>query len=712
MRQVIQDARKGVIKIIDVPVPAIRENCVLVRNCYSLISAGTEKLMLEFAKKSLLGKAKARPDLVKQVMQKVKRDGLRQTFQRTMTRLEMPAPIGYSCAGEIIEMGKGISGFGTGDKVACGGARYANHADFIIVPKNLVVKVPKILDLKEAAFVTVGSISLHSVRMANVGVNEYIGIIGMGLIGQIAMQIVKASGCKVFGFDINKTKVDFGLKRGLDYGTHKYSEASSIVKEITKGRGLDSVIITASTSSNEPITLAGELSRDRGKVIAVGAIRMDIPRRIYYDKEIDFRVSRSYGPGRYDTVYEEKGIDYPIGYVRWTENRNMEAILELIAEKKIDMRDLISFTFDIEDAQKAYSLIKQSKSDYYGILLEFKKEKPERKIVFHKETVAKEGVTKVGIIGAGNFARDFIIPNLKKLNNVEIVGIATAKGVSARYVADKYGAQYITTDSQEIINDMSINCVFILTRHNLHTPLAIDALKAGKNVFVEKPLSINREELISLIKIWKKSKAKIMVGYNRRFSPYINQIKSHLIAKAPSNIIYRINAGVVPKNSWIHDITEGGGRIIGEVCHFIDLLMYLTESKPLRVYSKSAISYDNISTIIEFENGSICSIIYTPLGNSSFSKERIEIFSAGKVAVLDDFRHYSIISGGKEIFHKRGPVKKGYYEEISEFFKSIKKNEKSPIKFKDLVIGTLTTMKICDSVSNGLPEEIDIEKYC
>lgn len=711
MKQIVQDARKGEIKIVDIPVPVIRENCVLVKNYYSLISAGTEKLMLEFAKKSLLGKAKARPDLAKQVMQKIKKDGLRQTFRRTMSRLELPVPVGYSCAGEIIEIGEGISGFSVGDRVACGGAGYANHAEFIIVPKNLFVRVPEGIDLKEAAFVTVASIALHSVRMATVSLNEYIGIIGMGLIGQIAMQILKVSGCKVFGFDINKKKIDFALKRGLDYGTNKYSEAILIVKEVTKGRGLDSIIITASTSSNEPITLAGELSRDRGKVIAVGAVRMDVPRKVYYDKELDLRISRSYGPGRYDTVYEEKGIDYPIGYVRWTENRNMEAVLELIAEKKIDMRDLISYTFDIKDAQKAYSVIKQPGSDYYGILLQFKKGKFERKIALHKKPSEQKGLVKVGIIGAGNFARDFIIPNLKKLNNVEIVGIATAKGVSARYVADKYGARYIATDAQEIINDKNINCVFILTRHNLHTSMTIEALRAEKNVFVEKPLSINEEELTSLIKIWKESKGRIMVGYNRRFSPYIQQIKRHLIAKNPANIIYRINAGAVPKNSWVHDITEGGGRIIGEVCHFVDLLIYLTESKPLRVYTKSTVSYDNISSIIEFENGSIGSIIYTPFGDTSFSKERIEIYSAGRVATIDDFKHCSIISGGKEVFHKRGSVKKGYYEEIKEFIESIIKNGDSTIEFEELAIGTLTTMKIRDSALKGLPEEVDIKNY-
>lgn len=711
VKQIVQDAKKGVIKIIDVPVPALRDNCVVVRNSFSLISAGTEKLMIDFAKKSLLGKARARPDLVKQVMQKVKKDGLSQTFRRTMTRLEMPAPIGYSCAGKIIEIGKGISGFSVGDKVACGGAGYANHAEFIIVPKNLFAKVPQDVDLKEAAFVTVGSIALHGVRIANVSVNEYVGIIGMGLIGQITLQILKASGCKVFGYDIDKRKVDFALERGLDHGTHKTSDTSLIVNEITKGRGVDSVIITASTSSNEPITLAGELSRDKGKVIAVGAVNMDVPRRIYYDKEIELRISRSYGPGRYDTVYEEKGIDYPIGYVRWTENRNMEAVLELIAEKKIDMKGLISYNFDIEDAQKAYSIVTKSDSDYYGILLEYKKGEYKKKITLHKKILGKEDVTKVGIIGAGNFARDFIIPNVKKSKEVEIIGIATAKGVSARYVADRYGAQYITTDFHEIINDKNINCVFILTRHDLHAPLVIDALKAGKNVFVEKPLSITKEELKTLTKIWQKSEGRIMVGYNRRFSPYIKYIKSHLIAKSPANIIYRINAGAVPEDSWVHDLAEGGGRIVGEVCHFVDLLRYLTKSKPVRVYAGTAVSYDNISAVIEFENGSIGSIIYTPLGDSSFSKERIEMYSAGKVAVLDDFKHCSIISGGKEIFNKRGKVEKGFYEEINAFLESIKNNEETPIEFNDLVLSTLTTMKICDSASKGLPETIDIDSY-
>ena len=711
MKQIVQDTRKGKIRVIDVPVPAVKEHCIIVKNYFSLISAGTEKLMIDFAKKSLLGKAKARPDLVKQVMQKVKKDGLSQTFRRTMTRLEMPGAMGYSCAGQIVELGKGISGVSVGDNVACGGAGYANHAEYIVVPKNLFVRIPEGVDLKEAAFATVGSIALHGVRIADVRMNENAGVIGLGLIGQITIQLLKASGCNVFGFDIDRRKVDFSLQGDLDHGTHRMQEAALIVNEMTKGIGLDTIIITASTASKEPIVLAGELARDRGRVVAVGAINMDIPRRIYYDKEINVHISRSYGPGRYDRYYEEKGIDYPIGYVRWTENRNMAAVLELIKNKKIDIKSLISKTFRIDDAQQAYAFVTKSKSSYYGILLEYKKGEYKKKIILHKKILGKEDVIKVGVIGAGNFARDFIIPNVKKSKEVEIIGIATAKGVSARYVADRYGAQYITTDFHEIINDKNINCVFILTRHDLHAPLVIDALKAGKNVFVEKPLSITKEELKTLTKIWQKSEGRIMVGYNRRFSPYIKYIKSHLIAKSPANIIYRINAGAVPEDSWVHDLAEGGGRIVGEVCHFVDLLRYLTKSKPVRVYAGTAVSYDNISAVIEFENGSIGSIIYTPLGDSSFSKERIEMYSAGKVAVLDDFKHCSIISGGKEIFNKRGKVEKGYYEEINAFLESIKNNEETPIEFNDLVLSTLTTMKICDSASKGLPETIDIDNY-
>jgi threonine dehydrogenase-like Zn-dependent dehydrogenase len=341
MKQIVQDMKKGEISIAEVPVPVIKENCILVKNYFSLISVGTEKLMMEFAKKSLIGKARARPDLVKQVMQKVKKDGLRSTLKRAVTRLELPSPIGYSCSGEIVEIGLGVSGFRVGDKVACAGAGYANHAEYIVVPKNLCVKIPENVNLDEAAFTTVGSIALHGVRTAEINLDENVGVLGLGLIGQITVRLLKACGCSVFGFDIDKRKVDFANKSGIDCCTHNSTEVDSLVNQMTKEKGLDCVLITASTSGNGPIVMAGEISRDKGRVVAVGAVNLDIPRRIFYNKEVDLRISRSYGPGRYDASYEEKGIDYPIGYVRWTENRNMETVLNLIQRNKLDVKDLM-----------------------------------------------------------------------------------------------------------------------------------------------------------------------------------------------------------------------------------------------------------------------------------------------------------------------------------------------------------------------------------
>ncbi len=711
MKQIVQDARKGTINVIDIPIPAVTENTILVKTHYSLISAGTEKLMLEFGRKSLVGKARARPDLVKQVMQKAKREGVRSTLRRALTRLEIPLPMGYSCAGEIVEMGEGISGFRVGDRVACGGAGYANHAEFIVVPRHLFVKIPADVDMKDAAFVTVGSIALHGVRMASPGVNEYVGVIGLGLIGQITAQILHASGCKVFGFDIDRQKVDFALRGGMHSGSSKLSEARLVVDAFTQGRGLDSILITASTTSNEPIVLSGELARDRGRVVAVGAVNLDIPRRLFYDKELDFKISRSYGPGRYDRTYEEKGVDYPIGYVRWTENRNMETIIDMVADKRIGAGGLITHTFVVKDVHKAYSVITKTKGDYYGILIAFGDTKPAKKITLRTRPAAKTKMINVGIIGAGNFARDFIIPVIAKSKNTRLVGIATGRGLSAKYVADKFGASYITTEAREIMQDKSINCVFIMTRHALHTALVVDALKNGKDVFVEKPMAMNYEELKDIIKIWEKTDHRVMVGYNRRFAPHVTAIKGNLIIDSPANIVYRVNAGVVPPDSWIHDIAEGGGRIIGEVCHFVDLLIHLTESNPVRVYANTAVSYDNISALIEFENGSLGTIIYTPLGDSSFSKERIEIYSAGKVAVIDDFKYCTMFADQKEILRKRGPIRKGFSEEITAFFKSITAGEESPIKFQQLIAGTVATLKIRDSISKAGPEHIDVNNY-
>ncbi|HEX7320351.1 MAG TPA: bi-domain-containing oxidoreductase [bacterium] len=708
MKQVVQDARKGLIKVIDVPVPLLKDNCILVKNRYSLISAGTEKLMLEFARKSLLGKARARPDLFKQIREKMKRDGIGFTIQRAMRRLEVPSAVGYSCAGEIVEIGKGISGVKPGDGVACAGAGYANHAEYITVPKNLFVKIPTGVDYKAAAYATVGSVALHGIRTAGVSVNESVTVIGAGLIGQITMQILKAAGCRVVGFDTDKRKIAFALKHGLSFGASSDREIISLVDQLTNGRGLDCVIITASTTSNEPVELAGELLRDRGKVVVVGSVKMDIPRRTFYNKELDLIVSRSYGPGRYDTEFEEKGHDYPMGYVRWTETRNMESVLELIKDKKLDVDILTSHIYNIDEVEKAYKLISGKGLSYYGILLKFDPAEPAKTISLKPELHKPSASVRIGVIGAGNFARDFLLPQISKMRDISIHGVATAKGLSARYVADKYSVNYITTDSNKVLHDKDINTVFIFTRHDTHASYTIEALKHNKHVFVEKPLATSENQLQELIQTWKRYPQMVMVGYNRRFSPIIRSVLEKMPKGNPQTGVYRINAGAIPSSSWVHDENEGGGRIIGEVCHFVDLAMYLTASRPSRVYSTTALSYDNVSCVIEFENGSVFNIIYTTLGNPALPKERIEIYSQGKVAIIDDFRGYSIITGDQGTIQKSGKTDKGFLQEIISFIDAVKNGTPPPISFEDLVISTYTTLKIIESASKNMPVKINL----
>ena len=745
MKQILQNFKSGELKIADVPAPALKSGGVLVRNVSSFISAGTERLLIDFAEKSLIGKAKERPDLVKQLINKARREGIINTFQQAMNRLDTLMPLGYSSAGIVIDVGNEVDIISVGDRVACAGSGYACHAEVVFVPKNLCVKIPEAVDFEDAACVALGSIAMQGVRIANLALGENVVVIGLGFVGQLTAQLVKASGCSVFCVDIDEDKVNLALEIGADSGAVRgKDDVNSEISSFSHGLGADAVIITAASDSNDPIELAGEISRDRGRVVVVGAVKMDIPRKIYYEKELELRLSRSYGPGRYDSTYEEQGVDYPIGYVRWTEQRNMHQFLNLVAQKKVIVDKLITHRFKIDDVEQAYDIITgKTKEKHIGILLEYPQERAEKiqkTVWLPTPSPSQEGSLRtesqspgsgrslsrpvhgtdrkinIGLIGGGNFAKGVILPNLKNIPNVTLRAICTATGISAQSLANKYGFTYCTSDYSEVLADDSIDCIIIATRHNLHAKLVIEGLKRGKHVFVEKPLALSIEELKEVSEALDESQSKIMVGFNRRFSPFTQSVKEFFSSRMlPLVVNYRINAGFIPKDNWVHDPKEGSGRIIGEVCHFVDLIQYLIGSEPTKVYAETITSNnaeqvdaDNVNITLKFHDGSLGSISYLSNGDKSFDKERVEVFGGGSICVIEDFRSAMLVRNGKK---KRLKSKqdKGHRAELEAFVQAVKSNSEMPIPFPEIVMTTLTTFRILESIKKGTPVEISYQ---
>jgi len=713
MKQVVLNLKDGGLTVEDVPIPTLKGSGVLVRNHYSVISAGTESGIVDLADKSLIGKARARPDLAMKVINKARQDGPISAFQQAMGRLDKREPLGYSSAGTIISVSEDITGIKVGDRVACAGAGYANHADVAFVPKNLCAKVPDNVDLKNACFTTVGSIAMQGVRNADVRVGENVVVVGLGLIGLITVQILKASGCRVFGIDLDETKVKLAKELGADVSLSRNTpNIEESVRQFSRGIGADVTIIAAATKSNDPVDFAGKITRERGKVVIVGLVGMDIPREEYYNKEIELRVSRSYGPGRYDRSYEESGRDYPAPYVRWTENRNMQAFLDLLSMKKISMDPIISHEFPIEQAPDAYDIIEQRKP-YLGIILRYNTDHEiEDKIVLKapESKPSPSGTPVVGVIGAGIFATSTLLPNLSKISGIKLKGLSAATGISCESVAKKYGFVYCTSDYHKIMEDPEINCVSIVTRNSLHAPMVIEALKHGKNVLVEKPLALNEEELNAVRAAWEEYGGLVMVGFNRRYSELGTKLRDFFKKRSqPMVALYRVNAESIPKDHWIYDNSEGGSRIITECCHFIDFLQYIIGSSPTEVYArkiepeiKSPEDNENVSITISFEDGSIGTIIYTTHGDNSLSKERAEFFADGMAGVITDFKQLELVKGGKkEKIVKRMVTEKGHKKEFEKFFEMVKKGS-SDYDFEGNILTTMATLKAVESVQNGV----------
>ncbi len=727
MKQVLQRASTGEIEVTEVPEPTLLPGCVLVRVAASLVSAGTERASAEFARKNLFQKSKARPDLVRDVIGKVRRDGVFSAIGAVRSRLDHPTALGYSSAGTVISVASDVTDIQIGDRVACAGAGYAVHGEFACVPRLLIAKIPSdSTSCEEAAFTTVGAVALHGIRTAEVKLGDTVAVIGLGLLGQLTVQLLKAAGCSVLGMDIFSGRAELALHLGADGSSESADDFASLCSEQTHGNGVDAVLIAAETPSSDPVNLAGEIARDRGVVVAVGTVGMDIERKLYYEKELDFRISRSYGPGRYDSAYEQKGRDYPIGYVRWTETRNMEAFLHLLAEGKLDLRSLITHRFSIHQAQSAYRLISgASGAPSLGVVITYD-ETAERvqtlELVSREKPVSsgKEKSVNIGLLGAGGFATGTLLPAMKKTKGINLVGVCAATGSHSRHAAQKFGFRYCTTNDDQIINDADINTIVIATRHNLHASQAISSIRAGKNTFCEKPLCLTEEEFAEIVRAYFGSPRTqlLMVGFNRRFAPMAVRMKAFVEGiREPLALHYRINAGTIPRDHWVNDSEQGGGRILGEACHFIDFLAFLAGAAPVEAFTRSLpntgeYSNDNVVISLQFANGSQGTITYVANGDRAYSKERVEVFGGKSVAMLEDFRFLELVQHGKkQVIRSRFRQDKGHRGEWQAFVNAVLNGGQSPIPFEDIVTNTLATFAAAASRSTGKAVPIDAHAF-
>jgi predicted dehydrogenase/threonine dehydrogenase-like Zn-dependent dehydrogenase len=719
MKQVTQNLKTGKTQVINTPIPTVQPGFLLVKTGASLVSVGTERSLVDFAEKSLFGKARARPDLMKQILDKARKEGIRGTLESAMNRLDQPLLLGYSSAGTVIEVGSEVTGFQPGDRVACAGGGFAVHAEYALIPKNLAAKIPEGIDLESAAFSTIGSIALNGIRLAAPQIGESVAVIGLGLLGLITAKLVQANGCFVCGSDISPERIKFAKSLGFSAFQNKSILKNSL--SLSRGRGFDHVLICADTPSDDTVYLAGQIARDRGTVISLGVVGLGLPRKLFYEKELSFRVSRSSGPGRYDAEYENMGKDYPIGYVRWTEGRNLEAFLDLIDAGKLDMQPLITHRFPIETAESAYKLITgKTDSEYLGILLTYSSKIPERRKK-PKQQVSRENAgsdeVHLGVIGAGNYAGAVFLPKVKKAGGVTLEKIASITGISAQHAGEKFGFHSVVSNPKDVIEDSLVNTVAILTRHDTHAGLTLNALKQGKNVYCEKPLGINREEIEKIENFYKrKSNPFLMVGYNRRFAPLAIKLKEFFDNRnEPMHMLYRVNAGYLPPDHWLNVHSLGGGRLIGEGCHFIDFAVFLTEEKPINVEvvalpNEGIYSNDNFQISLQFSGGSIASIQYFSNGSKLLPKEYAEVFCCGRTGILDNFRRLELFgSDAREVLHSRFHQDKGHLNAWKTFIQAVKSGQENPIQLEEIFTVQYTVLAADLALRTG--EKVNIPEF-
>ena len=745
MKQILQSFKTGEMWLAEVPASLCKGRGAVVRTAVSFVSAGTERMLAEFAKKGIIGKALQMPDQVKKVIRKMKTEGFFATLEKVQAKLDQPIPLGYSSAGIVAEVGRDC-GLNVGDRVACGGAGFANHAEFNYVPRNLMVKIPDGVSFEDASCATVGSIALQGVRQCEVHLGESVAVIGLGLMGILAVQMLKASGCRVVGFDPNPSRCKLASDLGCDRAVSDNFVGECMA--FSGGYGVDAVLITAATHSDEPVTVAAEICRKKGRVVATGLVGMNLPRDQYYKKEVDFRLSCSYGPGRYDPVYEEQGVDYPFGYVRWTEQRNMAAFLQLVADGKVTPAKLVTHRFKFDDVLDAYQvLLGIKKEPYLGIVLEYGEEdvlaaknakdaKIERRVDFSSSPAnrsnpvdplnpVKNDSVGVSFIGCGNFAKAVLLPTLKKINDARFRGVSTATGMSATDTAKKYGFAFAATDQGEVLKDDGTNLVMVTTRHDMHAGQIAAALEAGKYVFCEKPLCINEEQLERLINgrvehvdhVEDRENSvrlnRIMIGFNRRFSPHAKMLKEYFAKRTlPLVMHYRVNAGSIPRDVWLQDPEVGGGRMVGEGCHFIDFMSYVcgapvekVQAMCIKTTNGAETPEDSISVNLQFADGSVGTLEYVALGDTTLPKEWCEIHGEGSTATMDNFCK-TVCTGKLGKKKLKGKQQKGFKEELEATIAAVKAGTPAPIPFGEIENVTRATFAVLRALKSGNVESL------
>ncbi len=710
MKQIVQNPGSGKLELVEVPVPALAPGLVLVRNHFSVVSPGTEKTAIDFARKSLLGKARSRPDLVRQVLRKVVQEGPLPTVRAVMNRLDVPQPLGYSSAGVVERVGAGVAGFAPGDRVACAGAGYANHAEWVAVPENLVARVPDALALDQAAFATLGAVALQGLRVAAPTLGEVAVVIGLGLIGQLAVQLLRANGCRVLGIDVDPARIKQAIDQGAGWGARPDEDHASWTTAATGGHGADFALVTAASESSAPLQLAAELCRMKGRVVAVGATAMDLDRRTFYEKELELRMSMSYGPGRYDRRYEESGLDYPIEYVRWTENRNLQAFLALAGSGAIDPGRLETQTVDVSDAETAYEDLAAGRRRGLAVIFRYATASaPASAVALAAHAPKPEGALGVALIGAGNYAKAVLLPAIARAPGISARQIVTATGPSARRSAEKFGFAQCGTDPNGVFADASVDLVFIATPHDRHAELAEAALRARKSVWLEKPLALDEAQLDSLARAVRETGGFLFVGYNRRFSSHARAIRGAFAARGgPLAIQYAVAAGPTPSGTWLVDRAVGGGRIVGEACHMVDLCGYLVGAPPTSVFARALgrdpEADDSTMIVLGFADGSTAAIAYLANASPDLPKERFEVSADGRTASCENFRK-TLLPGGKR--QKTLNQDKGQAEAVRTVIEAVRAGSPSPFALEELLAASRATLRAAESIRTGHAVPLD-----
>ncbi len=716
MRQILQNARSGELELVEVPAPTPMRGQVLVRNAFSLMSPGTEKLAMTFARKSLLAKARSRPDLTRQVIRKLRQEGPVSTYRTVMTRLENPQPLGYSCAGIVLEVGEDVTGFAPGDRVACAGAGYANHAELIVAPENLVARVPDGVALEHACFATLGAIALQGLRVAEPTLGEVCVVIGLGLIGQLSLQLARANGCRVLAVDIDPARVELARANGADWAMTTSELSPAWTDHATGGYGVDFALVTAAAETSDPLQLAADLCRLQGRVAMVGAMPIELDRRVFYEKALSLRMSTSYGPGRYDRRYEESGFDYPLPYVRWTENRNLQSFLALVDGGAVRPGTLATPIVPFADAISTYNDLASGSARSLAVVFAYEgeKEAPSRtmRLTAPRSVESRAPRETIGVVflGAGNYAKGVLLPALEHTAHVERISLVTATGASALRTAEKFQFSHCGTDAQASLHDPAVDLVFVATRHDSHAHLACEALRAGKAVWLEKPVGLHVDEVDDVLRAAQETSGFLAVGYNRRFSVHARAIRQAFSRRQGALAIhYVIAAGPPPRGTWLLDPREGGGRIVGEVCHFVDLCTYLVGSPPISVYARALghdpDSDDSMVSVLGFADDSTATIEYLASASTKLPKERFEVSGDGKTACCDNFR-VTTLPDAKDL--RTFNQDKGQATAIEEVLAALRAGRSSPFTLFEIGGVSLATFAMLESARTGREVRLDL----